>query len=67
METNENVRSRFQTYMSSEPATYVRVGKAIGLNDNQSRYLLSRFAGNKQKLYPDTLSKLSDFLSARGY
>lgn len=64
---HETVRQRFERYMDSEPAKFNGVGKAVGLSENLSRYLLSRFVNNKQKLAMDLLTKLSDYLEERNY
>ena len=66
-EYHEQVRTRLQKYASIEPIKLTTTGTAIGLSENLSKYLLSRFVNGKQKLACDVLDKLSAFLSARGY
>lgn len=66
-EYHEQVRSRLQRYVESEPVKLTSTGVQIGLSENLSKYLLSRFVNHKQKLAYDVLDKLSAFLSARGY
>lgn len=64
--TNENVRARLHEYTNAEPITYSSVGKLIGLDQGQCRYLISRFARG-QDLNDSTLETLSEYLTKRGY
>lgn len=65
--TNDNMRSRLQAFMLSEPATLLGIGKHIGLDEKQQRYLLSRFNRGMIRLNAATLKRLDEFLNTRGY
>lgn len=65
--TNDNMRSHLQAFMLSEPVTLLGIGKHIGLDEKQQRYLLSRFNRGVVRLNAATIKRLDDFLSARGY
>lgn len=64
--TNESVRLRLKKYYKCEPVAYSKIGRMIGLNKNQSAYIIRQFVAGKN-LYHETLLKLSDFLKERGY
>ena len=64
--TNEEVRARFTAYIKMEPVNYRKVGGLIGLDENQRKYLISRFVKGRD-LNANTLESLSEFLTVRGY
>lgn len=61
------LKQRVQTIHEQKKISYREIGKAIGLNVKQSKYVISRFMSNSGTLYPETKEKLIDYLERQGY